>query len=118
VLLGQSGKAAGNQISMDLVKSPGSDDGGVRHGALLARLCDAVAGKGGEELATVRADLGAVASAEQVTDAVGVSAMFHMMNRVANATGTPLDPPTRRSGTVAKDAFGGSGFLSRADTPS
>lgn len=118
MLLGLSGKAAGTQISMDLVKSPGADDGGVRHGALLARLCDVMAAKDAEQLTAVRADLAGVMSPEQVVDAVGVSAMFHMMNRVANATGTPLDPPTQRSRAVATDTFGGAGFLSRTDTPS
>lgn len=101
---------------MDLVKSPGTDDGGVRHGALLARLCDAMAGTDSDELTNVRSGLRDVMSEAQVIDAVGVSAMFHMMNRIANATGTPLDPPIRGSKMVADDSFGGSDFISRADT--
>jgi hypothetical protein len=102
---------------MGVVKELGNDDGGVKHGALLARLCDAVAAKDRTVMAGVRAEMLADMSAEQLVDAVGVSAMFHMMNRVANATGTPLDPIMSQAGPAISEAIGASGFHSRADTP-
>jgi len=81
----------------------------------------------GAETSNVRKALSLVAAEREmqfelidshyVIDAVGVSAMFHMMNRVANATGTPLDVSTRRSKIVVNVTFGGSEFVSRADTP-
>lgn len=102
---------------MDVVKELGDDDGGVTNGALLARLCDAVAGKDAQRMADVRAEALAEMGPDQLVDAVGVSAMFHMMNRVANGTGTPLDPGTRRAAPGVTDSIGASGFLSKADTP-
>ena len=102
---------------MNVVKELGDDDGGVNHGALLARLCDAVAAKDRKIMAGVRAEMLADMGADQLVDAVGVSAMFHMMNRVANATGTPLDPIMSQAGPAISAAIGASGFHSRADTP-
>jgi len=43
--------------------------------------------------------------------------MFHMMNRVANATGTPLDAIMREAAPIIEDSIGATGFLSREDTP-
>ena len=53
----------------------------------------------------------------QLVDAVGVSAMFHMMNRVANGTGTPLDPFMRETASLIAPSIGASAFLSMEDTP-
>lgn len=102
---------------MNVVRELGDEDGGVNHGALLARLCDAVAAKDKTLMVDIRAEMLDQMSAEQLVDAVGVSAMFHMMNRVANATGTPLDPIMAKAGPAIADAIGASGFHSRADTP-
>ena len=102
---------------MDVVKEPGDDDGGVKHGALLARLCDAVAGKDPEVMRDVRQRMLDVMSPDQLVDAVGVSAMFHMMNRVANGTGTPLDPVMHKAGPAFGALIGANDFNSRADTP-
>jgi len=118
VLLGLSGNVSGNEISMSVVKDLGDSDGGVLHGALLARLCDVVAGKDRTAMARLRDDARAVMSEEQLVDAVGVSAMFHMMNRVANGTGTPLDPIMKDAGPAVAPAIGATEFLSMADTPS
>ena len=35
---------------------------------------------------------------DSFVDAIAVSALFHLMNRVANATGTPLDETMIRPG--------------------
>ena len=102
---------------MGVVKELGNDDGGVHHGALLARLCDAVASKDREIMAGVRREMLVEMGPEQLVDAVGVSAMFHMMTRVANATGTPLDPIMSQAGPAISEAIGAAGFHSRADTP-
>ena len=87
---------------MGLVKELGEDDGGVEHGALLARLCDAVAGKDAAAMAEIRAEVLSAMGPDQLVDAVGVSAMFHMMNRVA--------------APKVEEAIGAAGFLSREVT--
>jgi hypothetical protein len=43
------------------------------------------------QLAAVRSEVIETMSEAAVVDAVAVSASFHMMNRVADGTGTPLD---------------------------
>ncbi len=102
---------------MDVVKVLGNHDGGVEHGALLARLCDAVAGKDAEVMTRVREEVRTSMGPSQLVDAVGVSAMFHMMNRVANGTGTPLDPFMLKTASLIAPSIGASGFLSMEDTP-
>jgi len=103
---------------MQVAKELGDDDGGVPQGALLARLCDAVASKDPAPMAQVRAEADTVLSDQQLVDSVAVSAMFHMMNRVANGTGTPLDPIMHEAGPAVAPAIGATEFLSIADTPS
>tara|TARA_B100000953_G_C17929540_1_gene393438 strand:+ start:181 stop:492 length:312 start_codon:yes stop_codon:yes gene_type:complete len=102
---------------MNVVKELGDDDGGVVHGALLARLCDAVAGKDTEVMANVREQVLRDMGPDQLVDAVGVSAMFHMMNRVANATGTPLDSIMLKAGPAIAASIGADTFFSADDTP-
>ena len=102
---------------MDVVKALGNHDGGVEHGALLARLCDAVAGKDAEVMTSVREEVRTSMGPSQLVDAVGVSAMFHMMNRVANATGTPLDPIMLKAGPAIAASIGADTFISADDTP-
>jgi len=102
---------------MGVVKELGDDDGGVKHGALLAKLCDAVSGRDRDTMANVRSDALRVMGPDEFVDAVGVSAMFHMMNRVANATGTPLDAIMQEAGPAIAPAIGASSFKSADDTP-
>jgi len=102
---------------MDLVTQPGDDDGGIPHGALLAHLCDAVAGKDAETMTNVREQVLATMGPDRLVDAVGVTAMFHMMNRVANGTGTPLDPVMLKVAPAVAASIDAAGYLSTADTP-
>lgn len=71
----------------------GAGDGGVAAGELLLRFTEAVAGDDPSLLADVRAEVVAELGPDVLVDAAGVISAFEMMNRVGNATGTPLDAP-------------------------
>ena len=117
MLLGQSGKVAQQEISLDLVAGRSDIDGGVEHGGLLVRLCDAVTLNQGNTAAEVRAEAIEAMGINSVVDAVAVIALFQMMNRVANATGTPLDEFMVAPGNAISTQTGSDDFNSRADTP-
>jgi hypothetical protein len=78
-------------VSYEAVDESGRGDGGVPHGELLARLVEAMRAKESARLAAVRSEVIDTMGAAALVDAVAVSASFHMMNRVADGTGTPLD---------------------------
>jgi hypothetical protein len=94
LLLGLSGLHQDNEVTLEAIAGSGNGDGGVRHGDLLVRLTEAMWEGEPGPLAAVRDELLAVAGADVLVDAVAVSANFHMMTRVADGTGTPLDPDT------------------------
>ena len=60
---------------------------------------------------------GSAVGREALVDAVGVSALFHLMNRVANGTGTPLDAVMAGLAPSVTDQFGANEYLSSQDTP-
>jgi hypothetical protein len=64
---------------------------GVRHGARLVIFTEAVMGHDEGVLAKERAALRAVLSAEEFVDVAAVIAAFSVVDRIADATGIPLD---------------------------
>lgn len=99
-----------------MLKGSGNGDGGVNHGELLVRLCEAMAGHDRHVLADVRDEVESAMGTEAMVDAVGVSALFHLMNRVSNATGTPLDPMMVRLSPAVAAQFGADNYLSSQDS--
>ena len=81
------------------------------------RLVEAMAGKGEHVLRDVRDEVESAMGQEALVDAVGVSALFHLMNRVANGTGTPLDAVMAGLAPSVTDQFGANEYLSSQDTP-
>jgi hypothetical protein len=67
-------------------------DGGVPHGRLLIRFAEAVLGE--EEIALRRAHdaLASAVGSPGLVDAAGVVGLFNAIDRVADATGIPLEP--------------------------
>ncbi len=64
-------------------------DGGVTHGALLARFAEQV--HAGDELDSIRAEVIEAVGETGLVDAAAICANFNMMVRIADGTGTPLD---------------------------
>ena len=103
------------EVDCDAVNGSGNGDGGVPHGALLARIAEAMWEGDDAEMAAARAALTDAAGSEMMVDAVAVSANFHMMTRVADGTGTPLDPGTFDLSAPVREACDLNGFVSRRD---
>jgi len=68
---------------------------GVPHGELLVRFVDA-SFESADALAAVRDECVAALGMETTVDAAAVIANFHMMTRIADGTGTPLDVGTQQ----------------------
>ena len=115
MLLGLSGQQKDMEVGFDTVNGSDGGDGGVPHGALLARLAEAMWEGDREATAAARAAVVDAAGADVMVDAVAVSANFHMMTRVADGTGTPLDPGTYDMSAPVREACGLNEFVSRRD---
>lgn len=68
-----------------------ADDGGIPHGRLLVEFAEAVLGSDDFRLAQARKRLGETLGTEALVDAAAVVANFNAIDRVADATGIPID---------------------------
>jgi len=85
-----SSKKSGHEADITAITREGASDAGVAHGALLIELVDAVVDASADP-APPRARLVAAAGPGLLVEAAAVLAMFHWNDRVADATGAPLD---------------------------
>ena len=67
-------------------------DCGVAHGRLLVAFAEAVLGDDDIALRRARVTLAAALGASGLVDAAGVVGLFDAIDRVADATGIPLEP--------------------------
>ena len=73
-----------------MVEADGTD-GGVANGAVLIRFATDVLGSDGEELAAARTDIAGIMGGAALTDTAAVAALFNAIDRVADATGIPME---------------------------
>lgn len=92
-------------------------DGGVAHGALLVAFTDAVMGDDDAALGRVREALRAVLTAGQFIDACAVIGSFNVVDRIADATGIPLDPGMVEMTAGVRAKLGLNAFAAAANTP-
>jgi len=85
-----SSKKTGGDADITVITSDAPRDGGVPHGALMIELVDAVIDAAADP-APARARLVAAAGPGLVVEVGAVLGMFHWNDRVADATGAPLD---------------------------
>jgi len=85
-----SSKKAGGDADVTAITRAHASDGGVEHGALLIELVDAVVDETCDPV-PVRRRLIDAAGPGLLVEAAAVLAMFHLNDRVADATGAPLD---------------------------
>jgi hypothetical protein len=76
---------------LNTVTGAAPGDGGVPHGRLLVAFAEAVLGEEEEVLARARAALHATIGPAGFVDAAGVVGLFNAIDRVADATGIPLE---------------------------
>ncbi len=75
-----------------MVLGAADGDGGVSHGALLVEFAEAVLGADDDRLHRARARLRATLGDAALVDAAAVVANFNAIDRIADATGIPIDP--------------------------
>jgi hypothetical protein len=92
-------------------------DAGVEHGARLLAFTNAVMGDDEPALVRERAALCSVLSPEAFVETCAVVAAFNVVDRIADATGIPLDPMMLAMSTDVRQQLDLSRFGSAANTP-
>jgi alkylhydroperoxidase family enzyme len=91
-LLRASSKHTGEAVSLAAAMTGSSTgDGGVPNGRLLMAFAEAVIAGDASAIAAARADLLAAIGPAGLVDAAAVAGLFNAIDRVADATGTPLE---------------------------
>src|SRR5262245_21441057 len=85
-----SAKKTGSHADISVFTRAEASDGGVEHGKLLIELVDAVVDESADP-AAARQRLVAAAGPGLLVEAGAVLGIFHLNDRVADATGAPLD---------------------------
>jgi hypothetical protein len=107
----------GAQVDLSVVNDPTRGDAGVAHGARLLAFTDAVMGRDDAALAKERAALRAVLSDEQFVDACAVIGAFNVVDRIADATGIPLDAGMAAMSGEVRRELDLARFASSANSP-
>jgi hypothetical protein len=89
-LLRESSKTKGENYDLTLLTGTGGD-GNIPHGALLIQFADAVLGNDDQRLATIQSEIRAKLGDAALVDAAAIAATFNAIDRVADATGIPIE---------------------------
>jgi len=108
---------SGGAVDLALVVGEHRGDGGVEHGARLLAFTEAVMGGERDAIRRERAALCAVLTAEAVADVCAVIGFFNVVDRVADATGIPLDEPLLLMSSEVRAELGLARYASAANTP-
>jgi hypothetical protein len=101
--------------AVDVTAVNGAGDGGVEHGASLLAFTEAI--MRGDPAEVERERLRAVLSPEGFVDAVALIGAFNVVDRIADATGIPLDPAMEAMSKDVRDELDLARFASAANTP-
>jgi hypothetical protein len=101
--------------AVDVRAVNGAGDGAVSYGAEILAFVEAV--MRGEPAGAERDRLRAVLAPEAFVDAVAVLASFNVVDRIADATGIPLDPALDAMSRDVRDELDLGRFASAANTP-
>jgi hypothetical protein len=91
---------------LNAVTGAAQGDAGVPHGRLLVEFAETVLGEDEAALARARAALGEAISADGLADAAGVVGLFNAIDRVADATGIPLEAEKAAASADFRAALG------------
>lgn len=108
---------SGATVDLSAVNGGVASDAGVRHGDRLLSFTEAVMADDDTTLDRERAALRAVLSPEEFVDAAAVVAAFNVVDRVADATGIPLDDMLLAMSADIRPGLGLERFASAANTP-
>jgi len=104
-------------VDLRAVNGEVQSDAGVAHGAALVTFADAVIRGDEDALRRARTALRSVLSAEAFVDACAVIGAFNVVDRIADATGIPLDPPMADMSGDLPRVLNLTRFASAANTP-
>ena len=108
-----------NETAVDLSTGNGGreSDGGVEHGARLLAFTEAVMSGDDETLDRERAALRALLPSESFVDVAATIGAFNVVDRIADATGIPLDPMIEALSADFRAELNLARFASSANTP-
>ena len=105
-MLRASAKATNSTIDLRVITGDDAADGGIPHGSVLTAFAEAVLGNDEARLTDarqlVRDDLGDAA----LIDSAAVIANYCALDRVADATGIPLEPAKEKNTVELRTALG------------
>ncbi len=118
MLLRASGKLAGEPVDLRVVTDAGAaGESGVAESDALLAFTDALVAHDGDALPPARADLLERLGPEGLVDAAAVASNFERMDRIADATGIPLDAPLAMMTEDLRAELDLGRFASAANTP-
>jgi len=109
-----SSAITGTAVDVAAVNGESERDAGVEHGADLLAFTEAI--MRGEPATLERERLRQVLSPEGFVDAAALIGAFNVVDRVADATGIPLDPAMEAMSRDVRDELGLARFASAANT--
>ena len=89
-MLRESSKTKGENYDLTLLTGT-RGDGNIPHGALLVQFAEAVLGSDDERLAAIQSEIRAKMGDAALVDAAAIAATFNAIDRVADATGIPIE---------------------------
>jgi hypothetical protein len=113
-LLRASAKHLGKTFDLSVVMT-GTGDGGIVHGQELMTFAEATLGDDGGALGKARRSLLWALGAAALVDAAAVAGLFNAIDRVADATGTPLEDWKAEATSDVRSAIGIDDFASRKE---
>jgi hypothetical protein len=114
-MLRVSSQISGTEVEVAAVNGAGQGDAGVVHGALLLAFTEAV--MRGEPAIMERERVRAVLSPESFVEVAALIGAFNSVDRIADATGIPLDPMMHAMSKEVREQLDLARFASAANTP-
>lgn len=91
LLLRESSKHSGNEINFKAILGETDGDVGIPHADILVEFAEAVWGDDDARLAAARRAVTDAMGDAALVDASGITATFNAIDRIADATGIPLE---------------------------
>ena len=117
MLLRVSSQVEGAAVDMSAVNGELRAEPGIAHAAELVAFTEAVMGEDEAVLAAARSALRAVLGPEAFVDTCAVIGAFNVVDRIADATGIPLDAPMEAMTADLRAELDLGRFRSSANTP-
>ena len=107
----------GSAVELAAVNGPLGHDGGVAHGGRLLAFTDAVMRGDAADIERERRALRPLLGDEPFVDVAAVIGSFNVVDRIADATGIPLDEALDAPSVDVRQELGLARFASAANTP-